>query len=181
MGSVEGNSRPPRTTVVRICRMGGNKRLRLRRYWCENTFLIEPQAIGAPSIWRRLKSRASNLLMLQLKISPTPKIMTYLTPPTVPASNCRSLSGSWLLKIGRLLEARQLMGWNAVGIHLLRGCIHVGLLNCRAFLLYGREMREMRGLRGLRRLMVMVLCLVRMGRKRVLGLGLVGMSRVYLF
>lgn len=46
---------------VRIGRMGRNKGLRLRGNGSENTLLVEPQAVSAPPVRRRLESRTPNL------------------------------------------------------------------------------------------------------------------------
>ena len=51
-----------RTSQVRICSVGGNESLGLRRDWGEHAFLIETNAVDAATILRGFKARASDLL-----------------------------------------------------------------------------------------------------------------------
>ena len=98
-----------RTPQMRICSMGGNESLGLRRDGGKHAFLVETGAVVAAAILRVFKARASDLLrhfnvkaMYFIHIYNCPWFgnnvyavtCTYLPSATIPASDCGSLSRS---------------------------------------------------------------------------------------
>lgn len=102
--------------------MSRDEGLRLRRHRGEHAFLIETDAIATSAILGILKPRATDLRKRKLGGCPidsvrvrSAKSSAYLSPPAVPAGNCRALAGGrslvhqWLRRL-RVHVRRALVG-----------------------------------------------------------------------
>jgi hypothetical protein len=82
---------PTCVSKVWICCVRWYKRVRLRRHWGENTFLMKADAIGTAPIRRRVESVTSNLPLISSPAGSTHSGSAHLTPSTIPAGDCGAL------------------------------------------------------------------------------------------
>ena len=115
-----------------MCR---HKGLRLRRYRRENAFLLEALAVGAPSVFRGLKSRATNLPYINyhtIRVSS----LSYLAPPTIPTSNSGTLPRCRLVLVHGMRRRR----WSMRIMRMARvHVVHLGTVEVRRVLLVWRR------------------------------------------